>query len=102
MSYTLTVLSAPVNTAPTAPGKPSGASPTQGGFTLNWAAATDDGLPNPPAVLTYELQGHVQSAAYATIASGLSATSYAFGAATPAEGTWVFQVRANDSRLNGP
>jgi hypothetical protein len=90
------------NVAPSAPGKPSGTSPTQGGFTLNWTAATDDGLPNPPAALTYELQGHRAGGLFATVASGIATNSYTFGAGNPLEGTWTYQVRANDSALNGP
>ncbi len=90
------------NAAPGAPGKPSGTSPTQGGFTLSWTAASDYGLPNPPATLTYELQGHRQGGLFATVATGIGTNSYAFGASTPLEGTWVYQVRANDSALNGP
>lgn len=82
----------PTNTAPTTPGAPvTGASPTQGGFTLTWAASTDtEGNP-----FTYTLEGRdADDAGYTQIASGLGAQSYTFAAGAPAEGTWTYRVKA--------
>jgi hypothetical protein len=59
-NWTLHVL-APPNTAPNTPGTPmlaaGSVTPNQGGFGLTWTASTDDGNPNPPGAVTYELQG---------------------------------------------
>ncbi len=89
-----------VNRAPTAPGTPTlaaGTSPTGGFFTLVWSVATDaDGDP-----LTYTLlHRDADDAAYSVVASGLTATSYTF--APEQEGTWTYQVTANDGVADGP
>ena len=105
MAVTANVINcAPANTAPTAPGKPAPtpASPNKGGFTLNWTASTDDGNPDPPGAITYELQGKdADDAAFAgvTSASALATNSYTFASGQPAEGTWTYRVRASDSAL---
>jgi hypothetical protein len=93
---------APSNTAPSAPGKPGAtpASPNQGGFTLNWTASTDDGNPNPPGAITYELEGKdANDAAFGVVASGLATNSYGFATSAPLEGTWTYRVQASDSAL---
>jgi hypothetical protein len=103
MAVTANVIDcAPANAAPTTPGKPAPtpASPNQGGFTLDWTASTDDGNPNPPAAVTYELEGKdADDAAFAGVASAVATNSYGFAAGSPAEGTWTYRVRASDSAL---
>jgi hypothetical protein len=95
---TLTVtITPPANTAPTVPGIPSGASPNQGTFTLDWDDSTD-AQSNP---ITYTLQ-HKDSndANFSNVATSISGSSYSFTATSPeAEGTWTYQVKASDGSL---
>ena len=83
------------NEAPSVPGAPvATASPSQGGFTLSWAASTD----KEGNAVTYTLEGRdSDDAGWTQVASGLTTTSHAFGAGSPAEGTWTYRVRAVES-----
>lgn len=90
------------NTAPSVPGAPTlaagSSTPNQGVFTLEWTASTD----SQDDPITYELQHKNSSAGatFSTVASALTANSYAFtSAAREAEGTWTYQVRASDGSL---
>lgn len=91
------------NQAPTKPGTPSGTTPNQGAFTLNWGASTDDGNPDPPKAVTYRLEHQDANDAGYSLVSGagtLSTNSFSFTNASPeAEGTWTYQVQASDSAL---
>ncbi|WP_155892957.1 PxKF domain-containing protein [Intrasporangium chromatireducens] len=86
------VVTGPSNTAPSTPGAPTAsANPTQGGFTLNWAASSDA----EGDAFTYTLEGKDSSGmAWAQVAEKISGTSYNFGAGAPAEGTWTYRVKA--------
>jgi hypothetical protein len=98
---TFAVNVAAANTAPTVPGVPSGSTPNQGVFTLNWAASIDDGKPAGSSV-TYTLQ-HKDSddANFSNVATSISGNSYSFTAASPeAEGTWTYRVQASDGSLS--
>jgi hypothetical protein len=88
----------PANTAPSDPGVPTATqNPTQGGFKLSWAASTDA----ENDVFTYTLQGkRTDDAAWATIASGLTTASYDFATNAPAEGTWIYQVKAVETSMS--
>jgi hypothetical protein len=88
------------------PGVPSGPSPNQGTFTLDWADSTD-AESNP---ITYTLQ-HKDSndANFSNVATGISGSSYQFGDGPDAntdpdnpieaEGTWTYRVSASDGTL---
>ena len=86
------------NVAPTTPGEPTTADPNPnktGVFTLTWAASTDV----PADTITYTLRHRdADDAAYTTVATGLSSSSYAFGGSNPAEdeGSWTYRVIASD------
>jgi hypothetical protein len=80
------------NVAPSAPGTPqlaSGQSPNANGqFTLSWETS-----PQPVPSRTYALQHKSASSGWSTVASGLTATEYAFAAGNPeSEGTWTYRV----------
>jgi hypothetical protein len=84
-AFTLQV-NAPPNTAPTKPGTPSGTTPNQGAFTLNWGASTDDGNPDPPKAVTYRLEHKDNNDMAYSLVSGagsLSTNSYSFTNASP-------------------
>ncbi len=85
----------PTNTTPSAPGAPvASASPTQGGFSLSWAASSD----TEGNAVTYTLEGKdADDSGFSTVASGLTTPSYGFAAGTPAEGTWTYRVKAVES-----
>jgi hypothetical protein len=87
-----------VDAPPSTPGKPSGASPNRGSFTLSWAASTDpEGDP-----IGYTLQHRPVGGSWSTVASGISGASYTFGGSNPAEdeGTWQYQVKAGDGSFD--
>lgn len=92
---TWNTLECATNTAPSAPGAPVASSnPNQGGFTLTWGAAADD----EGDAFSYTLEGKdSDDADFSVIASGLTATDYTFAAGQPAEGTWVYRVKAVES-----
>lgn len=83
-----------VNTPPTAPGAPvpTPASPMKALTSLAWTPSTDA----EGDAFTYRLEGKRTGESYGLIAAGLSAASYSF-ASSPAEGTWTFRVRAEES-----
>ena len=89
------------NTAPTAPGEPSGALlSNSGSFPVSWTAATDaDG-----DAIRYTLEGAPTNGAgtWQVLADNLSTTSTNVSAL--AEGTWRFRVTSRDSfnALGGP
>jgi hypothetical protein len=92
------------NQAPSVPGVPSGTSPNQGEFTLNWTASTDDGKPAGSSV-TYRLEHKdADDANYSLVtgAGSLGTNSYTFGGtnAAEAEGTWTYRVQASDGSLS--
>jgi hypothetical protein len=101
----------PSNTKPSTPDAPSGTSPNQGAFTLNWPASTDDGKPDPPKAVTYRLEHKdANDANYSLVAGAgsLTTNSYTFGTKSDAnptgtepetEGTWTYRVQASDSVL---
>lgn len=95
LSVTWNTLECATNTAPSAPGAPVASSnPNQGGFTLTWGAAADD----EGDAFSYTLEGKdSDDADFSVIASGLTATDYTFAAGQPAEGTWVYRVKAVES-----
>ncbi len=94
MTVSWTSGSCSTNTAPTAPGAPVGASPTRGGFTLDWAPSTD----TQGDACSYTLEGRdADDASWSVVASGLTAPSYAFTSGSPTEGTWTFRVKAVES-----
>jgi hypothetical protein len=101
LERTITVAAA--NTAPTKPGTPSGTTPNQGAFTLNWGASSDDDKPDPPKAVTYRLEHKDANDASYSLVSGagtLSTNSFSFTNASPeTEGTWTYQVQASDSAL---
>ncbi len=74
-----------------APGVPAlsvGSTPNQGQFTLSWEASSSTGV-------TYTLQHENAEGGWNVVASGLSATEYAFTEASPeAEGSWAYRVIA--------
>ena len=86
-----------VNGPPAAPGTPTVApTPTNGQFTVTWTAATD---PNNDTLTYTLLRQNAAGGGYTTVASGLTSASSTF---TEGEGTWTYEVFANDGRLNGP
>jgi hypothetical protein len=96
-TFTLRVVdtSAPTNTAPTVPGQPSGTSPNDGAFTLNWAASTD--ADDDPISYTLERKNSEVDAVFAEVAPAPTTNSYAF--TDHPEGTWTFRVKASDGQL---
>jgi hypothetical protein len=89
----------PANTKPSTPGVPSGTTPNQGAFTLNWTASAD-GEEDP---ITYTLQHKdANDASFTNVATGISGNSYTFGGtnAVEAEGTWTYRVQASDGSLS--
>jgi hypothetical protein len=96
-AFTLRVVdtSAPTNTAPTVPGQPSGTSPNDGAFTLNWAASTD--ADDDPITYTLERKNSEVDAVFAEVAPAPTTNSYAF--TDHPEGTWTFRVKASDGQL---
>jgi hypothetical protein len=96
------------NTAPSVPGVPSGTSPNQGAFVLNWTASTD-AQSNP---ITYTLQHKdADDASFSNVATGITGNLYRFGLDGPdadtnpdnpveGEGTWTYRVSASDGSLS--
>jgi hypothetical protein len=107
VTINFSVAGAPANQAPSKPGAPgltSGSSPNKTGeFTLGWTASTDDGLPNPPGAVSYQLQHKdADDSGYSNVsgATALSTNSFSFTSGSPeGEGTWTYQVRASDGSL---
>jgi hypothetical protein len=85
----------PTNTAPAAPGAPvASANPTQGGFSLSWAPASDA----EDDEVTYTLEGKdADDAGFSPVAAGLTSPAYIFDPGTPEQGTWTYRVRAVES-----
>ncbi len=88
------------NVTPSPAGAPhitSGASPNANGvFTLSWEPS------QASAALTYTLQQKSASSGWTTVASNLTSPEYAFTAGSPeAEGTWTYQVIANNEGPSG-
>ncbi len=79
---------------PGAPTVSAGSNPSgTGAFTLSWSG--DD--PMQYVGLTYTLQAHnASTSSWSTVASGLEARRYEFGATHEAEGTWVYRVQGSD------
>ncbi len=85
----------PANSAPSAPGAPvADANPSQGAFTLTWAASADA----QSDAVSYSLQARsAADADYAVVASGLTTPAYSFAAGQPGEGTWRYRVKATET-----
>lgn len=84
----LFTISLPGVSAPGAPALNAGSTPNQGQFTLSWEASGSAGV-------TYTLQHENAEGGWNTVASGLSATEYAFTETSPeAEGSWAYRVIA--------
>jgi len=87
-------ISLPAPPPPAAPGTPqlsAGSTPNQGEFTLSWEASSTAGV-------TYTLQHENAEGGWSTVASGLTATEFAFTSGNPeAEGTWAYRVIATGS-----
>ncbi len=90
----------PTNTAPSAPGAPVASSDVnQGAFSLTWDASTDA----EDDALTYTLEGKdANDDDFSVIDLRLTDTEYTFAAGEPAEGTWVYQVKAVESDTMPP
>src|SRR4029077_16425945 len=88
------------NVVPGAPGTPSaisGSNPNANGlFTLSWGASQS------ALALTYTLEHRNASGGWSTVASGLTATEYAFAEGSPEEeGTWTYRVTASNESSAG-
>lgn len=84
--------------APTMPGAPSAASPTNNTTpNLTWSASTDSGsgLANPAYTIQWS-----QSSTFASGISSSTTNTASFTTPTLADGTWYFRVKATDNATN--
>jgi hypothetical protein len=90
-----------VDTPPTQAGRPqSDSNPDNDGlFTLSWAASTDA----ENNAITYTVERKAQGGSFTPIATGLTATQYAFTAGdAESEGTFSYRVIATDGVFDAP
>lgn len=89
--FTIELPKAPAPSQPGTPSLSSGATPSDSGqLALSWRASSGKNV-------TYTLEQQNAEGGWSTVASGLTATEYGFGAGNPeSEGTWTYRVIAGD------